>query len=304
MTSSELSNALNPYVVQTRSRSLNNQYQNHLQPVVQPPQQHVPHRSELELAISEPAPPPPRCVVSPQHNLSNLIAFRDVNVRPRNAGSPAAGADAVRELLRLLAATKEANEIERKRRLAWEQEQEARFTQRQAEMERQMLEMRQEIQLLKGNTPASAHTSQNDPTQPTINQTANHTLPAITQQPSPQLSESSTPVGLHAQSRPTFVQGSSSRPMHASHASPIILTDAMTRLPSPEYMHMDGMETQSEAGTGRGQTTPGIDSQDGSESSASSDDESPPQRSSRHKYNGRCLTIQVRFTMNVLCNRH
>ena len=57
MPSSELSNALNPYIVQTRSRSSGSSYSTHLQPVVQPSQQHVPHRSELELAITEPPPP-------------------------------------------------------------------------------------------------------------------------------------------------------------------------------------------------------------------------------------------------------
>ena len=302
MSSSELSNALNPYVVQTRSRSLNNNaYQSHLQPVVQPPQQHVPHRSELELAIAEPAPPqPPRCVVSPALTFSISLLSREVTVRPRNSGSPA-GAGAVHELLRMLAATKEAQEIERKRRIAWEQEQEAKFAQRQAEMERQLLEMKQEIQILKGTAP-STNISQPDLARPPANQTASLAFPAIVQQPSPQLSESSTPVSLHGRSQPAFVQGSSSRPIQPPHTSAVIPDDATLTPFSPQFIAMDGLDTQSEA-TRRSPelVTSEKDSQEDSDSSGdSSDNGSPPPRSSRHRYNGRCLTIQVRFALCVL----
>lgn len=53
--SSELSDALNPYYTQPRSsRPSSVHYSQHLQPVIQPSQQYVPHRSELEMAISEP----------------------------------------------------------------------------------------------------------------------------------------------------------------------------------------------------------------------------------------------------------
>ncbi|PSR74978.1 hypothetical protein PHLCEN_2v9392 [Hermanssonia centrifuga] len=65
---SELSNALNPHVVQPRSRrrsgyDYNDGFSN--SQVVEhprappPPSPHVPHRSELELAVVEPPPPPP-----------------------------------------------------------------------------------------------------------------------------------------------------------------------------------------------------------------------------------------------------
>ena len=62
MPSSELSDALNPYASRQRTsvpeysplnRSLS------FQPVVQPPQQYVPHVSELEMAIAEPPTPAP-----------------------------------------------------------------------------------------------------------------------------------------------------------------------------------------------------------------------------------------------------
>jgi hypothetical protein len=55
MHTSELNNALNPYASQSRSR---HSYQAPHEQAAQPAQQYTPHRSELELAISEPPPPP------------------------------------------------------------------------------------------------------------------------------------------------------------------------------------------------------------------------------------------------------
>jgi len=62
MPSSELSDALNPYASHIRQRTSVAGYSppnNNLsfQPVVQPPQQYVPHVSELEMAIAEPPAP-------------------------------------------------------------------------------------------------------------------------------------------------------------------------------------------------------------------------------------------------------
>jgi hypothetical protein len=56
MPTSELSDALNPYARHRQNvQEYSPQIQNILyQPVVQPVQQHVPHVSELEMAITEP----------------------------------------------------------------------------------------------------------------------------------------------------------------------------------------------------------------------------------------------------------
>lgn len=54
MHTSELLNALNPYATQSRPRNV---YQAPPGLVDHPAQQYTPHRSELELAISEPPPP-------------------------------------------------------------------------------------------------------------------------------------------------------------------------------------------------------------------------------------------------------
>ncbi|KAJ7283938.1 hypothetical protein C8J57DRAFT_1054359 [Mycena rebaudengoi] len=125
--SSELSDALNPYVAQTRPRiSTTSAFST---PSLQSAQPYIPHRSELELAISEPAISEPT---------------------PRSRPNPSPGAvNAVQELVNLVAATKQAQDIERTRRLGWEKEQEAKYVQRQAEMERQMLDMRAEISSLR-----------------------------------------------------------------------------------------------------------------------------------------------------------
>ncbi|TFK55897.1 hypothetical protein OE88DRAFT_1804683 [Heliocybe sulcata] len=131
--SSELSDALNPYAAQNRARTNNgyNQYLAPPQPVVQQPRPYIPHRSELELAIAEPPStcPPPQPLPPPRPDSITV--------------------NAVQELFRVIAASKEGNELERKRRIAWEQEQDAKQTQREAELERQLAEMRQELASLK-----------------------------------------------------------------------------------------------------------------------------------------------------------
>jgi hypothetical protein len=55
----------------------------------------------------------------------------------------------VQELLRALAATREAQESENKRRVAWEQELEAKYLQRQTETESQLAEMKRHIAFLR-----------------------------------------------------------------------------------------------------------------------------------------------------------
>ncbi|TFY83941.1 hypothetical protein EWM64_g58 [Hericium alpestre] len=128
MPSSELSDALNPHIAYSRTRTL--PYAQHVQPVEHITAQEashstfVPHRSELEYAICEPPLPPPR----PKPD----------------------GAQVIQHLARTLAAMKEAHETERRRRLAWEQELEAKYAHRHMAMETQVAEMRQEIACLRG----------------------------------------------------------------------------------------------------------------------------------------------------------
>ncbi|KZT74277.1 hypothetical protein DAEQUDRAFT_682045 [Daedalea quercina L-15889] len=136
--SSELSNALNPNVITARrSRPPRPIATENAVPAVEqpqpPPRPFVPHRSELELAIAEPQPRPAPSAARPGSPVSRQTA-------------------AVQKLLRVLSSSKEAAELERKRRQAWEKDQEARLAQQQAEMERQMSKIRQELSLLRAET--------------------------------------------------------------------------------------------------------------------------------------------------------
>lgn len=63
----------------------------------------------------------------------------------------------VQELLRALAATREAQESENKRRRAWEQELEAKYQQRQAETESQLTEMKRQIAYLRACVVSLLH---------------------------------------------------------------------------------------------------------------------------------------------------
>ncbi|KAG1752644.1 uncharacterized protein EDB91DRAFT_1293569 [Suillus paluster] len=152
MPTSELSQALNPFFAQPRPRSSNTQI--HFQPV-QPTQAHEPHHSELELAVSE----PPRPFAAPTTPPQNSTG------RPANASSSSAHPFQI--VMNYLNSARESQEIEQKRRLAWEQEQEAKYTLRQAEMERRMLEMQQEVGALKAKlafgTPKASTSAQSPP---------------------------------------------------------------------------------------------------------------------------------------------
>jgi hypothetical protein len=63
----------------------------------------------------------------------------------------------LQEMLRALAATREAQESENRRRLAWERELEAKYQQRQAETESQLAEMKRQIAYLKACVASLLH---------------------------------------------------------------------------------------------------------------------------------------------------
>ena len=71
-------------------------------------------------------------------------------------------AHVVQELLRPLAATREAQEIESKRRAVWEQEFEAKYQQRQAETESQLTEMKRQIAYLEACVASLLHRRRED----------------------------------------------------------------------------------------------------------------------------------------------
>ena len=177
----------------------------------------------------------------------------------------------MQEFIRLIATTREAQEIERKRRLAWEQEQEAKQAQRQAETERTILEMRQEIQSLRAMInrnsrmvimpqlspqplpPASAQPTPQHPTASTTGLfTPHYTLsPAVQEQSIPQHPSgpaSPTPIGQpQTVMQSTFVQGSSSKPYspNVRHCDSSLAQETRQQIsyaaqPQPQYRFQVG----------------------------------------------------------------
>jgi len=195
----------------------------------------------------------------------------------------------------MLTATKESQEIERKRRLAWEQEQEAKYIQRQAEMERRMLEMKQEIVSLKSSVGLNA----NDRSQ--LGYQAPGFGPPMVQQPTPQtpLSPVSTSSQPHVQA--AFLEGSSNQPFQQqftpidthSHSPESMIIEA----PSPQFIAVEGSRLHPDAPNPRKRPTPDVESDGDDETSDSEGDDSPPHRTLRRTsgHDSRCLTIQVCF---------
>lgn len=295
MPTSELSQALNPFFAQPRPRSSNTQ--NHFQSV-QPSQAHEPHHSDFELTISEPQRPLAASTTPPQNPA----------VRPGNASS--SGAHPFQIVMNYLNSARESQEIEQKRRLAWEQEQEAKYTLRQAEMERRMLEMQQELGALKAKiafgTPKAPAAS------PSV-QTPSVTDQQSTPMTSPVLSHSSTIARHHASPDPRratppsvlrhmsassdveLLAGSPSVGDIASpaHASPILSRPARFINVDPSSSRQGSSSNPRKRPTL--DTTSGEDDSDGSEYSLV---ERPVKRKNHH--DTRCLTIQHAMRSHLL----
>ncbi|KAG6831403.1 hypothetical protein H0H92_011005 [Tricholoma furcatifolium] len=289
MTSSELSNALNPYINQPRHRPT---YQTPYEHPPQPqPQPYIPHRSELEHAFSEPPPPPPP----------------PANVAPARQPNPA-NVQAVQELLRIVASTRESQEIERQRRLEWEREQEVKYAQRQTEMEKKISELTQEV--------ISLRATQNQPTPPNSGLLTPQFLmsPALAIQPSPQPVSPISPVSQPSPySYPPFVQGSSNQPFldpqsydqqfqQSPHPEPIgglleMPLHSLTPSPSPHLSaiqpnqahHTVSAPVSRSHGKKRQSSELSSDDDESNSSDSSSTSNRRIKRSSHH--DTRCLTI-------------
>ncbi|KAJ7180260.1 hypothetical protein C8R43DRAFT_395004 [Mycena crocata] len=261
MPTSELSDALT-YV----PRPPNSNVSAYSTPALQPAQPYIPHRSELELAISEPA--------------------------PRSRPNPSPGAvNAVQELVALVASTKQAQEIERTRRLAWEQEQEAKYIQRQAEMERQLLDMRNEISHLRSliNTNRS----------PLF--TPHNGSPAMAHLSHPQPASPISPVSQPSSYSQQFVQGSSClHPPQSISTLNYALQEPTTYQVTPSPSRHDS-ETPSTAPSRshRKRRRSAMSSDDESGSASDSSCSRPAQRRTDHR-DKRILTIQRAIRAHIL----
>ncbi|CAL1700915.1 unnamed protein product [Somion occarium] len=221
--SSELLNALNPNAVHSRPRARTT-YPSRSRYTCQAPveqvQVYVPHRSELEGAIVEPPPPPTQ---------------PPVQVIPQQAP---AQPDQFTQILHLLTESKQAAQREQERRRQWEREQEARYSQREAEIEKQVTTMKEEISSLKEyisiqssrtspsfssgvNTPGSYYHS----IMPTLEQAY------VPPPDSPFSPSSQSPYPAS----PMFVQGSSRQPIMAPQSMPV--TPVAVLSPPPIMTH-------------------------------------------------------------------
>lgn len=207
-----------------------------------------------------------------------------------------------------LNSTRESQEIEQRRRLAWEQEQEAKYALRQAEMERRMLEMHQELAALKAKlafgTPKVVTASSSVQTPPMTSQSQE-------EQPTP----STSPVLSHSSTIPTNCASPdsvhSSIQQHASAysdaelpaASPSFSDTPSSVYTSPPLLsqpaHFINVDPSSsrKGGPSNSRKRPTLDttSDDGSDTSQSSMVERPLKRKNHH--DTRCLTIQVNLVL-------
>lgn len=212
-----------------------------------------------------------------------------------------ASVHAVQELLRIVSATRDSQEIERKRRLAWEQEQEAKHLQKQAEMERVIMEMRQEISILR-STPGAQP--------PTL-------LGLLTPQDTTS-STLSTQGAFHPSSMsplcdtyPSFIQGSSSQPftgyqsyhddlqMPLQSNVPTLDTPATSVPPSPSpqltcVQPSEIYDPSPSPVNGKKRATSQLSSDDEGEDDYSDDSSSRPTKRINH-HDKRCITIHVRI---------
>ena len=234
----------------------------------------------------------------------------------------------IAELFRIVSATQNSQELERKRRLAWEQEQEAKVTQVQANMEQKMQDMFNEITSLRSavNTLTSSPSSSppTNASSPQFNMS-----PFMAQQINPYFQPASpiSPVSQHSTYQPIFVQGSSNgslpsanqntyqvgqvvRPQMSqlNHAPPCLEESprldvqlphqATSPDPSPQLTSLETSTPSSSSGLHlkgkrRRKSVKPIDDESSSSNSSSSDSaiSRNPKRSNHH--DTRCYTIQV-----------
>lgn len=189
----------------------------------------------------------------------------------------------------MLSETKKAQELERQRRIAWEQEQETKSAQQQADMQRQLLEMQQQILSLKSVVKAPMLDISTPP------------LP-----PASPISPVSQPS--HTQQ---FIEGSSAHPSanqqthpeEQSHEAHMDIPDVTfheppppseTPSPSPHIVFVNATSSNPKPNP-RKRPTPGptSDEEDSSDSDSTNSYSTRPFKRASH-HDKRCLTVQVR----------
>ena len=214
----------------------------------------------------------------------------------------------------MVSSTREAQEIERKRRSAWEQEQEAKYAQRQAQTERELFDMRQEMELLRSNIKELRNSQRSGVL------TSHCTSPVLSEHRSHQPVSPVSPV-LQTATHPSqvFVQGSSSDPLSVQpsyyHAHQFETTQdrhpqefvppsqSITPTPSPQLTLVEASRQFPDNHTSRRKSRKRQNSElsgstDSSSSESSGRSQSRPQRRINH-HDKRCLTINVRASLST-----
>ncbi|KAL4076114.1 hypothetical protein V8B97DRAFT_1924192 [Scleroderma yunnanense] len=251
MPTSELSDALNPYYAHSRSRSGQHAHSTS-QPSPQPAPQHT------HLAMGAPETPSTPLGSRPPTQTNRVTA--------------------VQELLRFLASTREACEIERRRRLSWEREMEAKHTLQKAEMERRIFDLQQQVTSLRSCLPF--YPASSDPSTGTSD---------LHPAPSPAGFQQSTPTvpfaGIH-----------SSAIAHSVEPAPLPTSEAVEP-PSTRFIPVDPTSCQGNSSSGRKSATLSESDEDNSDVSSSF-----PQHRLRRRnhHDNRCLTIQHAMRNHLL----
>jgi hypothetical protein len=213
------------------------------------------------------------------------------------------GIHAVQELLRVVTSTRDAQEAERKRRIAWEQEQEAKFAQRQEEIDKQVMSMHQEITSLR----SLVNIQPPQPSNPFIPQIAgSHGM-------QDQLSSPLSPVSMPSSARlmPAYIEDPSSRTMnHQTYFNDISMNQqfpaqemsaagpSQSMNSPPPYLSISGsppIRHQPPSSLhSRKRQTPQL-AEDGDDESSDTESSLPPKRPIKrtNHHDTRCLTIQV-----------
>jgi len=209
-----------------------------------------------------------------------------------------------------------AHEDEQRRRLAWEQEQEAKYVEKQAEMEKKMLEMSNELTSLRATFNSFRDSSITDTrivASPVLQPQSNASIhpgssmsplpqPSFTQPMSRQGSPSLASIQPHQRSASPlvsspFAPSPAVQDMPESISQPIV--QYITPDPSP---HLSFVETSRTSPTSSGRPAKrkhkrvsSISSSDGNSSSSSSSSVSDYRRKRTNHHDTRCYTIHVSF---------
>ena len=207
-----------------------------------------------------------------------------------------------------LNSARESQEIEQRRRLAWEQEQEAKYAMRQAEMDRRMLEIQQELAAFKAKlafgSNKAAITAPSVQTPPMAVQGPDQQQP--TPSTSPALSHSSSIVTSNASPGSVPRQALACSDAELPAASPFSDGTPRSAYASPpllsqpaRFISVDPSSSgRSNSSSLRKRPTLDTTSDDGSDTSQFSTVERPVKRKNHH--DTRCLTIQVKYGTETL----